>query len=102
METYCSGTTWECHAEKNTIYKPGHGDKPISMKCNLIICGGHTVKGELNREVVCGSDASGICIIPICNAHNVCHEFGKAGTGYYMKTDADLTVLLLKGKIGGH
>lgn len=63
--------------------------------CGGKIVGGHVV-GDINNPVL--EEGDYVCIVPICNNHNVCctDHTGRTGSGFYMRLKENTNVVLLK------
>lgn len=65
--------------------------------CRGIMVGGHVIEGTVSHDLPKNSDAH---ILPICNRHNTYNKInGETGQGYYMKTKAEGSGIVVSGYI---
>lgn len=92
---------WEPYEEQNAFY-----DSKTDKRCTeaRYVCGGgRTVGGHvvLGKDAQTLPDHSDVYVVPICSHHNsMCINHGGDtpgnGNGFYMKTKADVEVLLMQ------
>ncbi len=81
-----------CCSEDHIYFKGQTGG--AALACSGMIVGGHVVLNQMDSPVA--QKDGKYMILPICNTHNTCQTYGKTGTGYYMKTNRDITAVKLK------